>query len=229
MPPLSPLSVVLRAQARPRARNVGLAFVVMGVVLLATAVWLEPAAVCSSIPWVATPISVALSALVALAGVGLIVQIPRASAVAPALALGSALPLLGGALGDVVWLSDATCVGSVLDTQAGLSVVQGGVALAVSVVASWLLYSRDELEPWAGTRGVVLSAALALAVVTVGVGTVLLGSSATGVAVIGACLAGPLPWAMCSGLTGWLRRSPAVAVVVGSGVQVVALLLTRVG
>ncbi len=176
-------------------------------------------------PGSARPVGGVLGCIVLFAGMALVLERPRTSAVAPCLALGAGLPVLGGAIGGVIWSATTACGSSLLDTHAALMIVEAGAALAVVVTSAWVLYVRDELEPWSGTRGVVLASCAALLVLTVGVGMFIVwGSDVASVNVLIASLNGPLPWAVAVALTGWLLCSPGIAVLVGGTVQLLALL-----
>lgn len=211
---------------RPRARSIGLTLIVLGGLLVPCVAFDPPTAHCASTSWSGTSVAGLLTGLVVLAGLVLVLARPRASAVAPGLALGAGLPLLGSAIGGISWVATTECSSSLLGASAALLIVQAGAALAVLVTSGWLLYVRDELEPWTGTRGVVLASAGGLAVLTLGIGAIAVWGSGSEIAsVVSGTLAGPLPWAVAVALTGWLRRSPGVAVLVGGTMQVAALLL----
>jgi hypothetical protein len=86
-----------------------------------------------------------------------------------------------------------------------------------------LLIARDEIEPWYGASGVVVSAAGALTVLVIGVGsTVLLHTEAS---LASSTIAIAVPWACAVAATGWLRPSPAVAMVTPAVIQAMWLLL----
>lgn len=222
----SSLTASKAAVPRPRARSIGVTLLCLGGLLLPALYLATPAKVCEVDPWVAGPLGAALTTLVLLAGAALALQRPRTSAVAPALALGAAFPLLGQAIGGIVWVATTECAPSLLDARSGLLVVQAGAAIAVTVTAGWLLYVRDEIEPWSGTRGVVIAAAAGLALLTVSVGVIVVWGIGGHASVWTAALAGPIPWALAITLTGWLRRSPALALMMGSLLQAIFLTAT---
>lgn len=226
VPSSLPVDVVERALPRPRARTIGVLFVALGGSTAVAVASAAPDTACTGTPWLGTPLGVFLGLLIVVIGASLIVEVPRASAVAPALALGAAMPLLGGALGGLAWVGTATCTESVLEAPSGWLVVQAGAALATVMVSWWLLYARDEFEPWSGAGGVLASTVAGLFVLIVGAGVILVATSQDAASVLDTWLSGPVPWAVAVALTGWLRRSPALAVVAGSVLQVVAVAFT---
>ena len=225
MLPTTTVTAVSHAQPWPRARSIG-------AVLLVTAVFLAPgfatsslADACDRAPLLGTPAGPVLGLMIAVAGAALLFGVPRTSAVAPAFALGAGVPLLGGAIGGWLWQLGQPCAGSVLDAPAGLLVLQGGAAIAVIAVSGWLLYSRDEFEPWGGVGGVATSATAAVFTLLIGVGLAVLVARPAGFSAVVISVAIALPWAMNIGATGWLRQSPALASVASIGVQAVWLLV----
>ena len=227
MLPVEAVPVVHRAQPRPRARGIGFVLVLAAAVLAPTLATSTLDGLCNQVPFLGTPAGAALIALIAIAGVVLLVGVPRTSAVAPALAVGASIPLLGGAVGGWRWLAQAPCVESLLDAPAAMLVLQAGASLAVIVVSWWLLYSRDEFEPWFGTRGVTAATVAAVVVAVVAIGCAALVAGKSGYSLYVVTLTCCLPWAVSVGLVGWLRRSPAAAVVVGALVQSAWLLLAK--
>jgi hypothetical protein len=171
------------------------------------------------------PAGLPLALLVAVAGVVMTLRVPRMSAIAPAASVGAALSLLGGACAGWIWLLTQPCRGNALDREVVTLLLVTAGAAAVLGTSLWLLYSRDELEPWYATRGVVVAAAASVTVLICGVGFAVLLHDAgeTPVAVTAAAVS--VPWAAAVGLTGWLRPSPAVAAVVPAGVQGLWLLV----
>ena len=98
-------------------------------------------------------------------------------------------------------------------------------AASAAVVATslWLLVSRDEIEPWYGTTGVVASAAAALTVLIVGFGfSAILHDEGL---LTATTFAVTIPWAVAAGATGWLRPSPAIAMVTPAVGQAIWLLI----
>jgi hypothetical protein len=223
--PIATIPVTSRAPARPRARSIGAVLLVAAAVLVPELAAAPFAGGCDSVPAVGTPAAAALTLLIVVAGLALVLGVQQASAVAPALAVGAAAPLLGGAVGVWLWLTQQPCVGSVLDHPAALLVLQGGAALAVLGASSWLLYVRHEFAPWGGVRGVVTSAAAAMTTFVVGVGFAFLIARPEGYGALVVSLTIALPWAVVVGVTGWLRRLPAIAMAASIGVQAVGLLV----
>jgi len=200
-------------------------FLVAAVVVLPSLLTDRFANACPQADATGTPFGITLVALVVLAGASLLVGLPRASAVAPAVALGASLPLLGGAAAGWVWLAEAPCFGNVLDGPGVFLVLQTAGALAVVGTATWLLYSRDEIEPWYGSHGVVLATSAALTLLVLGLGFAVLFAGPAASSIVIAALTGPVPWAVAVGAVAWLRRSPAVAIVIGSLGQALWLLI----
>ena len=208
---------------RPRMRSVGIAHGIAAAVLL-TVLGFGSLVGCNDVPMQPIPAGIGLSLLVAAASAAMVARIPRMSAIAPALSLGSALPLLAGAVSGWVWLGSQECAGNVLDREIVTLLLVTATAVAVVATSLWLLVSRDEIEPWFGARGVVLSAGAAIAVLVLAVGyaTVLHGADRTAIAT----LAVALPWAVAVAGTGWLRPSPAVALVAPALTQAAWLLVS---
>ena len=219
MLPVVTLPAISRVPRRPRARRIGLVLLAAAAVIAPTVAASSWAASCDSPPSSWAPLGPVLVLLIAVAGSTLLPGFSGATAVAPALALGAGLPLLAGAVGDWLWLSQASCAASMHDAAPALLVLRAGAALAVISTSAWLLYARDELEPWSGTQGVVSAGAAALTVVVLGIGlsALVIDSTEPGAVIIAFSYA--LPWALAVGLTGWLRRSPALAIVVGGALQ----------
>ena len=225
MLPSTSVTVIDRAQSRPRARSIGVTLIIASAIILPFLLVLPNDGLCGAVPFLGTSASVMLVGLIAIAGVVLTYGVPRMSAVAPALSLGAGTLLLGGAAAGWTGLVSGACLQSVLHAPASLLVIQGGVALAVIFSSAWLLFSRDELEPWGGAQGVVVSAAAAVGVLAVGVGFAAVVAEPAQVGGLALVLGTVLPWAMLVGLTGWLRSSPALALMTGVAVQAVWLLI----
>jgi hypothetical protein len=85
------------------------------------------------------------------------------------------------------------------------------------------LISRDELEPWQATRGVVVAtvAAVTVLVLAGGFAVLMRDTLETPVAVVAAVA---VPWALAVAATGWLRPSPAIAMVTPAVLQALWLL-----
>jgi hypothetical protein len=133
--------------------------------------------------------------------------------------------MLGAAVASWGGFLQGSC--SSTDSLAVLLVVESAGALAVASCSTWLLYARDEIEPWYGTRGVVVSGMLGALIVVIGAGVDLAGLSGNGELASGAFfVSGPLVWGTVVALCGWLRRTPAIALTVCSVLQV-GWLLTR--
>jgi hypothetical protein len=208
---------------RPRARNIGLA---QGVAAVALLVVLGPGPVTGCGVGPARQLvagGVELSLLVAIAAVGMLTRVPRMSAIAPALSLGAALPLLVGGMAAWTAASGPDCLSGMLDRDVVAWVVVPAAAAAVVATSAWLLVSRREVEPWYGARGVAVSAAAALTVLVVGLGFagVLHGEDV----LMTATLAVTIPWALAVAGTGWLRSSPAAALVTPALTQALWLLV----
>ena len=210
-------------RVRPRMRDVGVVHVVAAVVLGAT---LSLAALrgCADGEVGLVPSAAAMAALIGVAGLAMTLRVPRATAVAPALAAGSALTLLGGSGAGWLWVRSQQCAGNVLDREAVALLLVSASAAAVLATALWLLVSGDELEPWHATRGVVVATVAAVTVLVLGVGFALLMRGTTEVPAA-AMVAVALPWALAVAATGWLRPSPAIAVVTPGIIQGLWLLV----
>lgn len=228
MLPTPAISVAARARQRPRARSIGAVLLAAAAVLAPSLAMASPDEACGSASYLGTPAGPLLAAMVAVAGAALLLGVPRTSAVGPALALGAAFSLLGGAVGGAVWMSQVLCVESVVNAPAALLVLQGGSALAVIGTCWWLLYARDEFEPWGAARGVVASAAAAITTLVIGLGYAVLIAHPSGFNALVVTMTVALPWAVIVGATGWLRRSPALAITASVVVQA-AWLLARFG
>ena len=162
---------------RPRAQSIGAVLLVAGVVSMLF-VPAGPLAQCGVWAFEGAAQTYLLLSVVVVAGLGLLDRLPKCSAVAAALALGAALPILGAALASLGGLVNGSC--SSTDSLAVLLVVESAGALAVASCSTWLLYTRDEIEPWYGTRGVVVSAMLGALIVAIGVGVDLAGLGGDG-------------------------------------------------
>ncbi|HEX5017020.1 MAG TPA: hypothetical protein VFX15_05490 [Actinomycetes bacterium] len=196
---------------RPQMRSVGVAHAIAALSLLAVLAF-GSLNDCSGRAVQVIPAGTELALFVGFGSVAMIARVPRVSAIAPALALGASLPLLGAALSGWLWVIGQPCMGNVLDREVVTMQIVTAAAAAIVATSLWLLISRDELEPWYGTTGVVAAAAGALTVLVVGVGfTVILKPD---VSLTTAALALTVPWAVVVGMTGWLRTSPAIAIVV---------------
>jgi hypothetical protein len=209
-------------QVRPRMRNVGIVHVVAALVL-GVALAFGTMRGCAGDDVHMLPSAITMSALIGLAGVAMTLRVPRATAVAPALAAGSSLTLLGGAAAGWLWVAGQPCAGNVLDNEVVTLLLVTASAAAALATALWLLVSRDELEPWQATRGVVLAsvAAMTVLVLAIGFAVLLRDTFETPVAVVAAVA---VPWAVAIAATGWLRPSPAVAVVTPAALQALWLL-----
>jgi hypothetical protein len=211
-----------RRRLRPQSRSVGVAHAVAALALVSVLAF-GPLKDCSGTSVNIIPAGLALASFVALASVAMLTRMPRTSAIAPALALGAALPLLGRAMAGWQWLSTQPCVGNVLDREVVTLLIVTASAAAVAATALWLLVSRDEIEPWYGATGVVVATAGAMTVLVLGAGYALLLHGQTP---LSPPLAGVIiPWAVIAGLTGWLRPSPAVAIAIPAFGQALWLLL----
>ena len=155
---------------RPQMRSVGFAHGVAALALLAVLAF-GSLKDCSGVEVRVIPAGIGLALLVALAAVAMIVRAPRVSAIAPALSLGASLSLFGGAVAGWVWVAPQPCMGNVLDREVVTLHIVTAAAAAVVATSLWLLISRDEIEPWYATSGVVVSAAGALTVLIVGIGS----------------------------------------------------------
>lgn len=211
-------------RARPRTRSVG-------VVHLVSALTMAPLLTGGDLQACATeavrivPAGLALALIVAVAGAVMVLRVPRTSAVAPAASAGASLCLLGGAGAGWLWLMTQPCGGGALDRDVVMLLFVTAGAVATLATSLWLLHSRDELEPWYATRGVVVAAAAAATVLIVGVGFAVVLHDAGEVPVALVVASVTVPWAVCVAATGWLRPSPAVAAVLPAVVQGLWLLV----
>ena len=225
MIPLAEPAVAPRALPRPRARSIGAVHLVAAAGMLA----LPPqqlGTTCAGAEFVGTPAGVYLLFAVVISGLALLLRVPRCSAVAPALAAGAALSLLGGAAAGWVWFTGQSCPGVGFNTPAAVLVLQTGGAIAVLGTAASLLYSRHEFAPWAGAQGVVASTAAAVSTLVIGIGFAVLIAHPAGFNAGVVILAVALPWTLSVAAIGWLRQSPALVVMMSVGLQALWLLLT---
>lgn len=211
-------------QARPRMRNVGLVQVIAAVVLGVT-LGLSTIRGCTGDDVNMLLSAAAMVALIGVAGLAMTARVPRATAVAPALTAGAALTLLGGSAAVWFWLRSQPCIGNVLDREVVTLLLVTAAAAAVLATSLWLLVSRDEVEPWHATRGVVVSSSVAATVLVLGVGTAVL-LSASSELPAAAMAAVTVPWALAAAATGWLRPSPAIAMGTPAVLQALVLLAT---
>ena len=210
-------------RVRPRIRSVGLVHVVAALVLgVVTALGTMQG--CAGDDVQLLPAGITMAGLVALAGGAMALRLPRVDAVAPALAAGASLTLLGSAAAGWVWVFAQPCPGDVLDREVVTLLLVTAASAAVLATSLWLLVSRDEIEPWHATRGVVAATAGGLSVLVLGIGFAVLLADASETPVP-AMVALTLPWAAAVGATGWLRPSPAIAVVAPAALQAVWLLI----
>lgn len=209
---------------RPRMRSVGVVNVVAALTMapLLTAGELRG---CAGEDVRGIPAGLALALIIAAAGVVMVLRTPRASAVAPAASVGASLSLLGGAAAGWIWIASQRCVGNTLDREVVTLLLVTAGATAALGTSLWLLYARDELEPWYATRGVVLAAAASATLLVCGVGFAVLMHDAGEMPVAVTSVAVSVPWAIAVAATGWLRPSPAVAAVMPAAVQAMWLLL----
>ena len=156
-------------RVRPQMRSVGIAHAVAALALLGVLAF-GSLNDCAGTPVQVIPACTELALFVAVAAVAMIARVPRVSAIAPALALGAALPLLGGAVSGWMWVTTQPCVGNVLDREVVTLHIVTAAAAAVTATSLWLLISRDEVEPWYATSGVVAATAGAMTVLVLGVG-----------------------------------------------------------
>jgi len=210
-------------RVRPLMRNVGLVHVASALVL-GTSLVLGSMQACTGEDVHVMSSALVMVALVGVAGVAMTVRVPRATAVAPALAAGSALALLGGSAAGWMWVRSQPCVGDVLDREVVTLLLVTASAAPVLATSLWLLVSRDEIEPWHGSRGVLVSTVAAVTVLVLGVGFALLMSGTTEMPA-SAMVAIAVTWAVAVAATGWLRPSPAVAVVAPTILQALWLLV----
>jgi hypothetical protein len=169
------------------------------------------------------PAGMTLAVLMLLASVAMVARLPKVSAIGPALSLGAAVSLLGSAIAGWTWVAGQPCMGNVLDREVVTLQVITAASAAVVATSVWLLVSRDEIEPWYGATGVLISAAGALNVLVIGIGSTVLLQGGTPFAAT--TFAITLPWAIAVGMTGWLRPSPAIAMVTPAVIQAVWLLV----
>jgi hypothetical protein len=206
---------------RPQMRSVGFAHAVAALALLGVLAFGSLRG-CTGVEVQVIPAGMALALFILLSSFVMVVRVPRVSAVAPALALGASLPLFGGAVAGWTWVVTQPCMGNVLDREVVTLHIVTAASAAVVATSLWLLISRDEIEPWHATSGVVVATAGALTVLVLGVGfTVLLDS---GTPLAATTLAVTIPWAIAVGAAGWLRPSPALAMVAPGLVQALWLL-----
>jgi hypothetical protein len=210
-------------RVRPRMRDVGLVHVVAAMVL-GVALALGAMHGCAGDDVQVLPAAAAMALLVGFSGVAMTLRLPRATAVAPALAAGASVNLLGGAMSGWAWVLAQPCVGNILDREVVTLLLVTAASAAVLATSMWLLVSRDEVEPWNATRGVVVSTAAALTVLALGVGFAVLLRDTSPAPVV-ALVAVSVPWAIAVAATGWLRPSPAIAVVTPAAIQAAWLLL----
>ncbi len=210
-------------RVRPRMRNVGLVHVVAAGVLAATLA-LGAMHGCAGDDVQVLPAAGLMALLIGLAGVAMTVRLPRATAVAPALSAGASFALLGGAASGWAWVLAQPCVGNILDREVVTLLLVTAASAAVLATSTWLLVSRDEIEPWHATRGVVVATAAAVTVLVLGVGFAVLLRDTSEMPVL-AMAAVTVPWAGAVAATGWLRPSPAIAVVTPAALQAVWLLV----
>jgi hypothetical protein len=210
-------------RVRPRMRNVGLVHVAAALVLSATLA-LGAMQGCAGDDVEVLPAAGLLALLIGVAGLAMTSRLPRATAVAPALAAGAAFTLLGGATSGWAWVMAQPCVGNILDREVVTLLLVTASSVAVLATSLWLLVSRDEIEPWHATRGVIIATAAAATVLVLGCGFAVLLRDTTGMPVL-AMAAVTVPWAVAVAATGWLRPSPAIAVVTPAVLQALWLLL----
>ncbi|MEO8330644.1 MAG: hypothetical protein ABI586_11605, partial [Candidatus Nanopelagicales bacterium] len=224
LPVVDPVALS-RPQSGLRGRNVG-AVLVVAAFCMVPAIWQQRSTSwCLGQELLGTPAGVLLLAAIVASGVALLFGLPRCSAVAPALASGAALILLGAAGAGWMSVSGHRCGAAGLSSPAVLLVVQSGGAIAILGAAIGLLYARDEFEPWGGAQGVVASGAAAVTMLVVGGGFAVLIAGPAGFSAVGVLVAVALPWSISIGATGWLRRSPAIASMVCVACQAVWLLV----
>jgi hypothetical protein len=195
---------------RPQMRSVGIAHAVGALALLGVLAF-GSLNDCAGAEVRLIPAGIELSLFVLLASAAMTARAPKVSAIAPALSLGASVPLLGGAIAGWIWVAGQPCIGNVLDREVVTLHIVTAASAAIVATSLWLLFSRDEVEPWYGTSGVVVAAAGALTVLIIGVGSGVLLHSGTPLAAVTMSIT--LPWAIAVGLTGWLRPSPAIALV----------------
>ena len=209
---------------RPRMRSVGVVHVVAALTM-APLLMAGELRGCAGSDVRGIPAGLVLALIVGLAGVVMVLRTPRASAVAPAASAGASLSLLGGAGAGWIWLASQPCLGNSLDREVVILLLVTAGAAAALGTSLWLLYSRDELEPWYATRGVVLASAASAMLLVCGVGFAALMHDAGETPVAVTSVAVSVPWAIAVAATGWLRPRPAVAAVMPAAVQGLWLLL----
>ncbi|MGB2840334.1 MAG: hypothetical protein WBC76_10945 [Actinomycetes bacterium] len=210
-------------QARPRMRNVGLVHVVSALVLGLSLV-LGTMQACTGENVRVMSSALLMAALIGVAGAAMTVRVPRATAVAPALAAGSALTLLGSSAAGWLWVRSQPCVGNMLDREVVTLLLVTASAAAVLATSLWLLVSRDEIEPWHAARGVLVSTVAAVTALVLGVGFAVLMRGATEMPASAMAVVA-LTWAVAVAATGWLRPSPAIAAVTPAILQALWLLV----
>lgn len=211
-------------RVRPRMRDVGLVHVVSALVL-SLSLGLGTMQACTGDDIGILTSAVAMAVVIGAAGLAMTLRVPRATAVAPALAAGSALTLLGSSAAGWLWVRSQPCAGNVFDREVVTLLMVSAAAAAVLATSVWLLVSRDELEPWHATRGVVVATVAGVTVLVLGVGSAVLMSGTTEVPAA-AMAAVAVPWAVAAAAAGWLRPSPAIAVVTPTILQGAWLLLS---
>lgn len=178
----------------------------MGGLLLVCSALLAPTA-----PALGAPAATWLVTVVAVAGLALLLRLPHTGSEASSAALGAAVPL---------------ALAAPLSGRPVAATIVAGAALAVIGSTAWWLRRRREWAPWYGTRGVVAASAGALLVLGFGgAGLVAEAAASDGLSLALAreALQTFVPWAVVIAASGWLRRSPAIALLVPAGVQVVVV------
>ena len=198
-------------RVRPRMRNVGLVHVVAAVVL-AAALALGAMHGCAGDDVQVLPAAGLMALLIGLAGRGDDCAAAARHGGRSGSVAGASFTLLGGAVSGWVWVLAQPCVGNILDREVVTLLLVTAASAAVLATSMWLLVSRDEIEPWHATRGVVVATAAAVTVLVLGVGFAVLLRDTSEMPVL-AMAAVTVPWAGAVAATGWLRPSPAIAVV----------------
>jgi len=206
---------------RPRVRSVGIVHVVSAAVTAGVLAFGDLQG-CFGGTFALVPAGLLLVTVLGLSGASMVARLPRTSAVAPALSAGAATLLLGGGVSGWLWLAEQPCVGNLLDREFVTVLLVSAAAVASLGTSFWLLRSRDELEPWYGTRGVVVATAAAATVLVAGVGYDMFIDSSGGPGSMVATIV--IPWAVVGGVTGWLRPSPAMAIAAPAVLQGLYLL-----
>jgi hypothetical protein len=209
-------------RVRPQMRSVGIAHAVAAAALLGV-LGFGTLTACSGADVRMIPAGAELAVFVLLSSVVMLVRTPKVSAIAPALSLGASVSLLGGAIAGWTWFASQPCMGNVLDREVVTLHIVTAAAAAVAATSLWLLIARDELEPWYGASVVVVSAAGALTVLIIGVGSTVLLHTETPLAAT--TIAVTIPWAIAVAATGWLRPSPAIAIVTPAVGQAIWMML----